>query len=172
MVAVLTRLGECCLVFPPTASAVLVPGRLETQDRGHHHHQCPGKQHLPDQSGHQWERHGGHGGEDAGQSAADQHQAQVRRPGAWPRGRGGAASKEGLEASLTGKHGGASRARGRPEFPRRPGEEKRQQFQVFCQNVEEGVPWTQTFLQTAVLKISIVRPMGLRTMAVSHFTAA
>lgn len=84
------------LVVPSTASAVLVPGRLETEDRGHHHHQCPGEQHLPDQSGHQWERHGRHGSQDAGQGAADQHQAQVRGLSSAPGcGAWGAGPKEG-----------------------------------------------------------------------------
>lgn len=75
---------QCCMMSAPspsTASAVLVPGRLKTQGWGHHHHQCLGQQHLPDQSGHQWEWHGGHGSEDAGQGSTDQHQTQVGTTG-------------------------------------------------------------------------------------------
>lgn len=68
----------CHLPASAAASDLAVAGRLQAEGRPLHRAQRSGQQHLPYQTGHQRQRHGGHGGQDAGQGPADQHQTAVR----------------------------------------------------------------------------------------------
>lgn len=68
-----------CKIFSPAAADLAVPRWLQAEGRSLHSPQRSGQQLLSDQTGHQWKCHGRHGGQDAGQSPADQHQTQVSK---------------------------------------------------------------------------------------------
>lgn len=68
----------CFLLLPPAGPAVSVPGGLAPALPGDRAGQRVGQQHLPEKSGPQWKQHGRHRGQDAQQSPADQHDAQVK----------------------------------------------------------------------------------------------
>lgn len=63
--------------MPPPGSAFPLPGRLEASPAWHGAGQRPGLQRLPTEGGPERQPPGGLRGQDAQQSPADQHDAQV-----------------------------------------------------------------------------------------------
>lgn len=64
--------------FVSPVPAVSLPEWVTPTLQGHRAGQCPGQQHLPEKGGPEREQHGRHRSQDAEQSPADQHHAQVR----------------------------------------------------------------------------------------------
>ena len=62
---------------PSPGAAVSVAGGLAPPVPGHGAGQHPGQQHLPQESGPEWEQHGGHRRQDAEQGSSDQHHTPV-----------------------------------------------------------------------------------------------